>query len=645
MNVTVKYSFAGRLLFSLFALSDFAFAQNVRYDAPANQTPGATVQVCASPANGIPCSNFVTTYDFAGNACPNNAQDTPQPNGACQATLDGQGKVGFWIPAGTYAYTTCVPGNNCSTPVTFSLGGAGNGSGVVSPGTAVQQAIYAANGSTVSGQNKSTTYVLDYGVVGDGCVNIAHDETAAFQAAMNAAIGTPFAGVSGKLVMPEGSCINVSSTISVYGAKGLVVECQGAQGQSVNDCGINWIGSAGGTVLAINQTRDSLFSGFFVSTGQAGGSTSANVAIDVDETGTIHGITSHDSFKDMMIFQYPTTNPSFVGVRFGNSAPGNIEAMDLENVSVACRGTPVGLSSTGTAFQVGKTGGGAEPFYVAFHGNQEVVNCSIGWDLQSNNKLVTIDGGLTSKNYYTIYAEAGSLASASHVRDEGSTFFLGMLSNFNDFHLDHISLSGLTSGGTSIDLSNAGSGTNLTVENSTWDTMASFTPISPNTGGGSTTILDHNLYPNSGCALNGSFGGKVRDLFSAWGSGNCPNVLGPGITFNNQIISTLATGTAPFLVSSTTPVVNLTASNHPQVYEAGVVTTGEKIYTNTQALTAGTATHTLANSFTFTSSGTFGCTCTDQTAANACRAVPASATTVTLAGTGTDTLWLSCSGH
>ena len=81
------------------------------------------------------------------------------------------------------------------------------------------------------------------------------------------------------------------------------------------------------------------------------------------------------------------------------------------------------------------------------------------------------------------------------------------------------------------------------------------------------------------------------------------------------------------------------------VYEAGLQTVLVKHYTNTQLLSGGTATHTFPGNFTYTSSSTFGCTCTDQTAANACKAVPASATTVTVAGTGTDTLWLSCSGH
>ena len=64
-----------------------------------------------------------------------------------------------------------------------------------------------------------------------------------------------------------------------------------------------------------------------------------------------------------------------------------------------------------------------------------------------------------------------------------------------------------------------------------------------------------------------------------------------------QIANAQATGVAPLSIASTTPVANLTLTAHPQVYEAGVLTTSEKIYTNTQALTRGAATHTFANSF------------------------------------------------
>jgi hypothetical protein len=117
------------------------------------------------------------------------------------------------------------------------------------------------------------------------------------------------------------------------------------------------------------------------------------------------------------------------------------------------------------------------------------------------------------------------------------------------------------------------------------------------------------------------------------------------LSLPGPITSTLATGTAPLSINSTTPVSNLTVKNHPQVYEAGTLTASEKIYTNTQALSGGVATHTFANGFTFTDARTFGCMCTDETAANACSATSASPNTVALAGTGSDVLWLQCAGH
>lgn len=70
-----------------------------------------------------------------------------------------------------------------------------------------------------------------------------------------------------------------------------------------------------------------------------------------------------------------------------------------------------------------------------------------------------------------------------------------------------------------------------------------------------------------------------------------------------------------------------------------------KTYTNTQALMSGTATHKLANGFSFTSPNSFGCSCTDRTAPNACQAAPISGNDVHVAGTGSDVVWLSCTGH
>jgi hypothetical protein len=328
--------------------------------------------------------------------------------------------------------------------------GVASGSALVSNG-AGQAAVY---------QAKPVIDVRDYGVVGDGCGNGSRDDTVAFQNAVNAAIGTPQTGKSGRLVMPGSSCVNVESTINIVGGRGLVIKYLGAQGESVNTCGINWIGPAGGTVLFINKTRDSTFQGFYVSTGFVNPGT-ANIAIDVDETGATDGITTHNKFKDITIFQYPSVNPNFIGMRFGDSAPGNVEGMDIENVSVWCRGTPTGLNQTGTTFKVGKNGGGSEPFFMYFHGSQGVGNCSIGWDLQGNNRLVIIDGGLTGGNYSLLNYESGAQAQLKNLRDEGSTIIASMLSGAADLTRENLSLSGLVAGTTSFDLTNAAGGTAL----------------------------------------------------------------------------------------------------------------------------------------------------------------------------------------
>jgi hypothetical protein len=184
-----------------------------------------------------------------------------------------------------------------------------------------------------------------------------------------------------------------------------------------------------------------------------------------------------------------------------------------------------------------------------------------------------------------------------------------------------------------------------------WKTASSGSPSS--TGNiGCTSALQfktNSSIPTFGYTINaGLFTSayKFSDTGRAGDSASLPGTNTTGtLSLPGQITSTLATGTAPLSVTSTTPVSNLTLKNHPQVYESGLLTTSEKIYTNTQALAGGTATHTFANSFTFAGSQTFGCMCTDQTAVNACRAVPASATTVTLAGTGSDVLWLECVGR
>ena len=125
-------------------LSVCAYGQNVRYSVSypsissttstpylvANVPPNSPVlAVCQSPANQVPCTNYAATFDSLGNACPNGAQDTPDPQpSACQPTGDAQGNIGFWAAAGKYDYTVCVA-NECFGPYTITLGGSGGGGG------------------------------------------------------------------------------------------------------------------------------------------------------------------------------------------------------------------------------------------------------------------------------------------------------------------------------------------------------------------------------------------------------------------------------------------------------------------------------------------------------------------------------------
>ena len=127
-----------KFLIAFLLVSGLALAQNVRYSTDftsivskgntpyvvANVPPNSPkLSVCSSPANGLPCTNYATTYTSSGAACPNGAQDTPDPQpSSCQATGDAQGNVGFWAPAGKYDYTVCVA-NNCFGPYTVTLGG------------------------------------------------------------------------------------------------------------------------------------------------------------------------------------------------------------------------------------------------------------------------------------------------------------------------------------------------------------------------------------------------------------------------------------------------------------------------------------------------------------------------------------------
>jgi hypothetical protein len=115
------------------------------------------------------------------------------------------------------------------------------------------------------------------------------------------------------------------------------------------------------------------------------------------------------------------------------------------------------------------------------------------------------------------------------------------------------------------------------------------------------------------------------------------------ININGQIYSS-ETAHAPFLVSSSAPVSTLTVSNHPQYYLAGVQTPSVMLYTDSVPLSGGTASFTFQHSFAFSNTN-YLCQATDISSPAAASAVALHSYSVTVNGTGSDMIAISCSGN
>jgi len=123
------------------------------------------------------------------------------------------------------------------------------------------------------------------------------------------------------------------------------------------------------------------------------------------------------------------------------------------------------------------------------------------------------------------------------------------------------------------------------------------------------------------------------------------------ITTNSLFTSTVPSGTAPFAISSTTPVANLTLSNHPRLQNCGAtatcsasaVTSGQIVY-GSVALAHGQATVKGFNPG-FVSPASFQCTASDKTTAgNPANAIPQSGSSILVRGAGEDVISYVCVG-
>ena len=115
------------------------------------------------------------------------------------------------------------------------------------------------------------------------------------------------------------------------------------------------------------------------------------------------------------------------------------------------------------------------------------------------------------------------------------------------------------------------------------------------------------------------------------------------LSSSGQITSTLATGTNPLSVASTTPS-NL--ESKPVVYNAaGTQQTANHIVQGTVTLAAGTATVTLSGSAVFTSNTSYTCIGISNTSVAAVKVTQTSGSSITFTGTGTDVIRFICVGN
>ena len=123
------------------------------------------------------------------------------------------------------------------------------------------------------------------------------------------------------------------------------------------------------------------------------------------------------------------------------------------------------------------------------------------------------------------------------------------------------------------------------------------------------------------------------------------------VTTNFPFISTVPTGTAPFSISSTTPVASLTLSNHPKLQACGTTSTcsaspvtGGQIVFGSVTLAHGKATVKGFNP-PFQRADSFQCTASDKSeAGNASNAVAISGNSIVVRGTGNDLISYVCVG-
>jgi hypothetical protein len=149
---------------------------------------------------------------------------------------------------------------------------------------------------------------------------------------------------------------------------------------------------------------------------------------------------------------------------------------------------------------------------------------------------------------------------------------------------------------------------------------------------------DFIIVPSTGRGVGIGLGGTLTNPTEP---GQPLDVSG-NIRSSGQLMSTVATGTAPLAITSTTPVANLTASATVYNISGGQVTNAHAVIAS---CTLGTnCVVTLSGIAVFTSGASYVCVASDATAAAAVKVNQIDGSHVTFTGTGTDVINFNCTG-